>query len=177
MGSKDSKHMALNKFYVTFQTTLGYVGILASEKGLLGATLPQPSPTDAHRQLGKGVENASFAPDKMSGLMERLKSYFNGEKISFPDMLDLSDATPFRAAVWKQTQLIPYGETRSYQWVAKKVGKPGGARAVGQAVGANPLLIVVPCHRVIASDGGLGGFGGGLEMKKRLLAMEAKHLA
>ena len=67
---------------------------------------------------------------------------------------------------------IPRGETRSYAWIAKRIGKPGAVRAVGTACGANPVPIVVPCHRVIASDGSLGGFGGGLAMKKRLLRLE-----
>jgi len=74
--------------------------------------------------------------------------------------------------VWQATRLIPYGETRSYLWVAVQIGKPGAARAVGQALGRNPLPVIVPCHRVIAADGGLGGFTGGLEMKRRLLELE-----
>ena len=78
----------------------------------------------------------------------------------------------FRRLVWEATRLIPYGETRSYGWVAKQIGKPHAARAVGQALGKNPFLIIVPCHRVIAGDGTLGGFGGGLEMKQTLLEME-----
>ena len=71
------------------------------------------------------------------------------------------------------TRLIPYGETRSYLWVAKQIGRPGAVRVVGQALGRNPLAIIVPCHRVIASDGGFGGFGGGVEMKRHLLWLEA----
>ncbi|GAI87660.1 unnamed protein product, partial [marine sediment metagenome] len=74
---------------------------------------------------------------------------------------------------WEETRLIPYGETRSYAWVAKQVGKPKAARAVGQAMGSNPLPIIIPCHRVITSNGKLGGFGGGLEMKRQLLSLEA----
>jgi len=77
--------------------------------------------------------------------------------------------------VWAELQTIPYGETRSYQEVASAVGRPRAVRAVGAANGANPISIVVPCHRVIASDGKLGGYGGGLELKARLLAMERTH--
>jgi methylated-DNA-[protein]-cysteine S-methyltransferase len=75
--------------------------------------------------------------------------------------------------VWEITRLIPYGETRSYAWVAEQIGQPRAVRAVGQALGKNPLPIIIPCHRVITSNGKLGGFGGGLEMKKRLLSLEA----
>jgi len=91
---------------------------------------------------------------------------------TFPDRLDLSGATPFQRMVWEATRLIPYGETRSYAWVAGQVNKPGAARAVGQALGRNPLPIIIPCHRVIRGDGSLGGFSNGLEVKERLLHLE-----
>ena len=105
--------------------------------------------------------------------MERLKTYFSGYKVTFPDKLDLSGATPFQRKVWEITTIIPYGETRSYAWVAEQMGKSGAARAVGQALGTNPLPIIIPCHRVIASDGKLCGFGGGVERKRYLLSLEA----
>ena len=150
------------------------MGILASENGLLATTLPQPTEAAASRELGSGAEEAQCAAaGALADLAERIKTYFSGKKADFPDKLDLSGATPFQKRVWQAARLIPFGETRSYLWVAEKIGKPGAARAVGQALGSNPLLIVVPCHRVIASDGGLGGFGGGLQMKRRLLRMEA----
>lgn len=114
-----------------------------------------------------------MSPDAFSDLVERLKEYYLGRKVAFPDKLDLTGATPFQRAVWTAAQRIPYGETRSYRWVAERIGKPQAARAVGQALGRNPLAIIVPCHRVLASDGRLGGFGGGLEMKRRLLQREA----
>ena len=154
---------------------MGWVGILASEKGLLAATLPRPSAEAARRELGNSAEQAVWSPHRFADLSERIKAYFNGEKVEFPDKLDFSMSTPFQGEVWRQTRLIPYGETRSYQRVAEHIKKPKAARAVGQALGKNPLLIVVPCHRVVASDGGLGGFGGGLEMKRRLLRMETHH--
>jgi methylated-DNA-[protein]-cysteine S-methyltransferase len=74
--------------------------------------------------------------------------------------------------VWEKARLIPYGETRSYMWLARQIGKPQAARAVGQALGRNPLPVIVPCHRVIASDGSPGGFTGGLHRKKMLLKLE-----
>jgi len=92
--------------------------------------------------------------------------------VDFPDELDFGSAPPFREAVWQATRSIPFGETRSYGWVAERIGKPNASRAVGQALAANQLAILVPCHRVIGSDGGLCGFGGGLEMKRSLLDME-----
>jgi methylated-DNA-[protein]-cysteine S-methyltransferase len=102
----------------------------------------------------------------------RFQAYFSGHKMDFPDKLDISEATPFQSRVWQAARLIPYGETRSYAWVAGQIGKPQAARAVGQALGRNPLPVIIPCHRVLAADGGLGGFGGGMETKKFLLSLE-----
>jgi len=159
--------------YFIFNTDLGWVGILGSAKGLLSTTLPQPSAQEAHQLLGDGVNQAARSPSPFKDLMERLRIYFSGQKVTFLDELDLSPATPFQRAVWEITRLIPYGETRSYTWVAEQMGKSKALRAVGQALGKNPLSIIIPCHRVVAGDGKLGGFGGGVEMKRRLLSLEA----
>ncbi len=96
-----------------------------------------------------------------------------GHKVAFPDALDLSAATSFQRQVWQITRLIPYGETRSYSWLAEQLGKAGAVRAVGQALGRNPLPIIIPCHRVVAKDGQLGGYTGGVEIKRYLLNLEA----
>jgi len=159
--------------YIIFKTDTGWVGILASSRGLLAVTLPQPSAEAARQLLGTRVNAATWAPDGFSDLIQRLQAYYRGRRVSFADKLDLTGATPFQRAVWTAAQHIPYGETRSYRWVAERIGKPQAARAVGQALGRNPLAIIVPCHRVVASDGGLGGFGGGLKMKQYLLWLEA----
>jgi len=158
--------------YIIFSTDMGWVGMLASAKGLLSTTLPQPSIDEVRQQLGDSVSHAIWSPHLFKDLMERLKVYFSGQRTTFPDKLDLGRATHFQREVWEITRLIPYGETRSYAWVAKQIKKPGAARAVGQALGKNPLPIIVPCHRVVASDGKLGGFGGGIEMKRYLLLLE-----
>ena len=159
--------------YITFNTAMGWVGILASAKGLLGTTLPQRSAKEAHQLLGVSASQAKWSPHLSAGLVERLKLYFGGHKVVLSDELDFPEATDFQREVWEKTRLIPYGEIRSYLWVAEQIKRPGAARAVGQALGRNPLPIVVPCHRVVASDGSLGGFGGGVEMKRHLLWLEA----
>jgi len=148
------------------------MGILASAKGLLSTTMPQRSSQEALEQLGDRTNHTTRSPDLFDDLIKRLRMYFSGGKIAFPDKLDLSGATPFQREVWQATRFIPYGETRSYAWVADQIRRPKAVRAVGQSLGRNPLPIVVPCHRVIASDGRLGGFSGGLEMKKLLLYLE-----
>ena len=159
--------------YTLFETELGWMGVAGSKVGLRRIVLPCPS-REAMLQLTiegfpEAIGDASFFGD----LPERLKRFFEGESVSFDDELDLAPATPFRRAVWEATRSIPYGEIRSYSWVAHHIGKPRALRAVGQALGHNPVPIVVPCHRVVNKNGNLGGFGGGLDMKKRLLEIEA----
>jgi methylated-DNA-[protein]-cysteine S-methyltransferase len=152
---------------------MGWVGILASERGLVATTLPQHSVEETEQLLDNRLNQATRSSSRLAGLVERFKLYFKGEKVTFHDELDLSEATPFQCNVWQSTRLIPYGETRSYLWLAIQIGRPEAVRAVGQALGRNPLPIIVPCHRVVASNGGLGGFSGGIEMKKHLLNLES----
>ncbi len=103
--------------------------------------------------------------------LAQLSEYFHGSRRAF--RLPLApQGTPFQLAVWKALCTIPYGETVSYGELARRLGLPGGARAVGFANGANPLPIIVPCHRVIGADGSLTGFGGGLDIKRTLLSFE-----
>jgi len=118
------------------------------------------------------------APKKCDGPKSKaereLLDYIRGERryFEFPYRLR---GTDFQKRVYEATRLIPYGETRSYAWVALKAGSPKAFRAVGQALNKNPLAIVVPCHRVIGKNGALVGFGGGVSLKQKLLAHERKH--
>ena len=162
--------------YTTFDTSTGWVGVLSSKRGLLYLTFPRPSEQEARRLLCDRINQATPAPHLFQGLMERIRAYFSGLKVIFPDKLDLTGYTNFQHKVWETTRLIPYGETRSYAWVAKQIEKPGAARAVGQALGRNPLPIIIPCHRVLGSNGSLTGFGGGVDMKRNLLSLEATSL-
>ncbi len=110
-------------------------------------------------------------PDALTPVSDQLDQYFAGARTDFD--LDLApQGTPFQLEVWEQLRAIPYGETISYGELAKRVGRPGGARAVGAANGQNPIAIIVPCHRVIGADGSLTGFGGGLPWKRWLLERE-----
>lgn len=144
---------------------------MGSDSGLLAATPPQPSSQKAERSLGD-LKNAVPSQEPFADLIKRLKAYFAGKRVELPDRLDLSGATDFQRRVWRITQTIPYGETRSYGWIAKQLGKKG-ARAVGQALARNRLPVIIPCHRVVASDGGLGGYSGGVKIKSALLRREA----
>jgi methylated-DNA-[protein]-cysteine S-methyltransferase len=107
----------------------------------------------------------------MRPYVRELEEYFAGKRREFSFPLDLR-GTDFQLACWRALLAIPYGETRSYAAIARAVGKPNAFRAVGMANNRNPIAIVVPCHRVIASDGTLCGYGGGLEVKRKLLELE-----
>ena len=159
--------------YAILSTAWGWIGLAGTKHGLRRTTLPQASEAEARLILEELTASAVESPDAFKELTARLRAYFSGIRTDFPDRLDLSTATSFQRRVWEATRLIPYGETSSYAWVARRLGKPGAARAVGQALHRNPFPIIIPCHRVLASDGGLGGFGSGLDTKRRLLKLES----
>jgi O-6-methylguanine DNA methyltransferase len=111
----------------------------------------------------------------LAGAAEQLQAYFAGERTTFDVRLDLQ-GTAFERRVWKELLEIPFGETVSYRDIAERIGQPKACRAVGLANGRNPVPIIVPCHRMIGSNGTLTGYGGGLEIKERLLALEGIEL-
>jgi len=151
---------------VTITTKLGPLRLTITERGLASVKFCRSGGSFASRLQSK----RDFPRD----LVAQLKAYASGQPVRFTVPLDLRAGTAFQQAVWRTLRKIPRGETRSYAWVARKIGKPKAARAVGAACGANPVPIIVPCHRVVASDGSLGGFGGGLPLKRRLLALETR---
>jgi len=114
------------------------------------------------------------AEEPFRRVKRQLDEYFDGERRRF-DLALAPDGTDFQRAVWQALVAIPYGETRSYRAIADQIGHPRAIRAVGAANGANPIAIVMPCHRVIGSDGSLIGFGGGLDTKRYLLDLERSH--
>ncbi|PDO11400.1 MAG: hypothetical protein BLM47_02805 [Candidatus Reconcilbacillus cellulovorans] len=124
----------------------------------------------AKRWYGDGVRWREDE-DALTEEIRQLREYFAGARRAFDLELDLR-GTPFQLAVWRALCGIPYGETRSYGDVARAVGRPKACRAVGAANHVNPVSIVVPCHRVVGADGALVGYGGGLDRKERLLALE-----
>ncbi len=120
-----------------------------------------------------GAEPVERASGRLAEAIRLLDRYFAGEALDFDLPLDWSLTTGFNRQVLRELAAgVPYGTVVGYGELARRVGQPGAAQAVGAAMGANPLPVVVPCHRVVESDGGLGGFGGGLETKRQLLALE-----
>jgi len=120
-------------------------------------------------EYGWRRDTAFFSP-----LKNQLASYFAGESKTFAVRL-FPEGSDFQMQVWAALEEIPYGRTVSYRWVAERIGKPKAVRAVGAANGRNPISIIIPCHRVIGSDGSLTGYGGGLDVKRRLLRLENPH--
>jgi len=168
----------------SLSTAVGSITIQCSDRGIRAITLGGAVKSGRSRNgRGSTAEAASTANgQKAAGARwahqaaRELEEYFAGRRSEFSVPLDL-DGTPFQKKVWKALRTIPYGETRSYGQIARQVGNPRGARAVGMANHENPVAIVVPCHRVIASDGGLGGYGGGLKKKSFLLWHEQQGRA
>lgn len=153
--------------YKVMDSPVGKLKLVASEKGLVAILWENDKPTRV--RLGEMVEDSSQRVLVQTEL--QLKEYFAGERQAFDLPLDMR-GTQFQKDVWEALLAIPFGETRSYGELAKKLGSPTASRAVGAANGRNPISIVVPCHRVIGSSGKLTGFAGGLDVKARLLEME-----
>ena len=162
--------------FVVIETDLGWIGLGISDRGLRLTTLPAPSRRKAEEEIRLQGASEPAAADEAGDWPDKLRRYARGDATALDGALDLAQGTPFQQAVWRALLEIPCGETRTYGQIAERIGRPRAARAVGQAVGANPLPIVVPCHRVVAGDG-LGGFGGGLAMKRRLLEIEGVRTA
>ena len=152
---------------IAYESPMGCMGIVAADQGHISHVFftddfpfGEPSPIQMQYPV-------------LTYAQELLDRYFAGEPLDvsvIPIRVDWG--TDFQNTVWETIRQIPYGEVRSYKWIAEKVGRPKAVRAVGSAVGANAAIILNPCHRVIRSNGALGGYGGGLERKRRLLALE-----
>ena len=144
--------------------------VAAGERGVRQVWFGLEPPAAARRSGGSPSPRARAVLERA---LEELELYFRGELERFASPLDLCDqGTPFDRAVWEALLSIPHGETRSYGEVARALGRPGAARAVGHACGRNPLPVMVPCHRVVGANGSLTGFGGGIALKSRLLSLE-----
>ena len=160
-------------YYAVLNTRIGKILVTRTDRGLNNLLFHQPTWGRFFEELKKDKRlELVEAKSKFSKLEKQLNAYFSGKKVKFSEKLDLSGGTPFEQKVWKKMLKVPYGKTISYRKLAAMAGDSRKARAAGNACGKNPVSIVVPCHRIIKSDGGLGGYGGGIELKKRLLKIE-----
>lgn len=152
----------------TLESPIGLLMVAETKKGIYRIDFQKDSLITKEQQQG----HVSIERSQPNPIVEKqFQQYFSGERKQFTLPLDLR-GTPFRLCVWQALITIPYGETRSYKDIGKLIGCDKGARAIGQANGSNPIPILVPCHRVISANGSLGGFSGGLPIKRYLLALE-----
>lgn len=159
----------MNSLQLKINSPIGPLYLVASNKGLSGIYLKkQPI------SMAKITKKLSFEDKVLKQAETQINAYFSGKLKSFKVPLD-PKGSPFQMKVWNELKKIPYGKTYSYKDIAKKLSKPKAYRAVGNANGKNPLCIIIPCHRVIAANGTLGGYSGGLSIKKNLLRLEQKY--
>ena len=161
-------------YYAQIASPIGPLNLAVSDKGAVALEFHRDDFPRERKSISWVHADAKAAP-----FSDQLDEYFAGRRRDFTFPLDLR-GTPFQLACWRALLAIPYGETRTYADIARVVGKLQAFRAVGMANNRNPIAIVVPCHRVIASDGTLCGYGGGLDLKRRLLELEGAltaHLA
>jgi methylated-DNA-[protein]-cysteine S-methyltransferase len=159
-----------------FETPFGWSALAYADSGIVLIQWSPESPDDARQRLrqrlGDFILQERPRDDIGGNAVRKLLAYYRGERVRFDEPVDLFLVPPFTQHVLQTTARIPYGQVRPYAWVAREVGKPGATRAVGQALHINPVAPIIPCHRVIASDNTLGGYGGGAEMKRWLLKLE-----
>lgn len=160
--------------YVIFQTSFGWCGIVFSEWGIKEVHLPEIKKEKLRKSILDGNKNIFEDSLSTKEVISDVCNYFGGNSVQFNYSLDLKSMTGFQKLVYQETMKIPFGSLRTYKWLAEKTGTPGGARAIGNALGRNPVPLIIPCHRVVRSDGNLGGFSspGGILFKKRMLLNE-----
>jgi methylated-DNA-[protein]-cysteine S-methyltransferase len=155
-------------YYVAMKSPIGKLHLVSDDKSLLSVGLGGPKPSLKFKSGGKACSVLTEA-------VTQLEEYFRGERVKFT-LPTKANGTEFQLKAWRSLAEIPYGKTISYREQAEKLGARKAFRAVGSANGRNPLPIIVPCHRVVASDGTLGGYAGGLKMKARLLEIERRAI-
>ncbi|GCE46882.1 methylated-DNA-[protein]-cysteine S-methyltransferase/methylated-DNA-[protein]-cysteine S-methyltransferase [Thermosporothrix hazakensis] len=162
-------------YHASVATPKGECVVMATEHGVCWTGTPGTPLEEGlawcRKRIPQAQIEAGIGVAPLQQAIDELQRYIQGEKVQFSCPLDLY-GTPFQKLVWQELYKIPYGETRSYAMIARAIGRPQACRAVGAANGANPVAVIVPCHRVIGSSGSLVGYGGGLETKVWLLALE-----
>lgn len=152
-----------------YRSPIGILKISAEEECITGVSL------EAQEELPKTISEAPQTA-LLKETCKQLEEYFSGARTQFTLPIAYPHGTPFQHSVWNALRGIPYGETRSYEDIAVAIGNPKAVRAIGQANTRNPILLLVPCHRVINKNGTIGGFGCGVEIKKQLLQLEGLEI-
>ena len=149
--------------------------IAKNEKGVCNIEFSSGKKMFLKMLSGRNDGVIKYSPARLKSEMRQIKEYFSGKRKKFTMKLDMN-GTPFQKKVWNAIAGVGYGKTASYAGLAKKIRNPKALRAVGSACGKNPLPIVIPCHRIISKDGSIGGFGGGVSLKRKMLAVEKVRL-
>ncbi|MHC4644789.1 MAG: methylated-DNA--[protein]-cysteine S-methyltransferase [Planctomycetota bacterium] len=164
--------------YTTFRTRWGHFGLASIENALLRTFLPVPDRQRVKTQILTALPNARREEGLFKGLQEQIIAYFEGTRVDFgPDVvISLDGLSPFSRSVLTASRKLTFGQTISYGGLAHKIGRPKAGRAIGTVMARNPTPLIIPCHRVIRSDGKIGGFSaaGGVTLKKRLLQLESE---
>ena len=162
-------------YYGTLHSVLGELYVVASDKGIVYIGTPNASFNEVEVWAKKRFKDYAFEDNstEIALYLEQLEAYFKGEVREFTLPIYV-EGSPFQLAVWNALKELPYGTTVSYSEIAERIGKPKAVRAVGAAIGANPLLVIIPCHRVIGKNGKMTGFRSGISMKEYLLQLEHK---
>ncbi|MEK6693539.1 MAG: methylated-DNA--[protein]-cysteine S-methyltransferase [Nitrospirota bacterium] len=166
-------------FYTTLKSPVGTIYITFTKNGVSRIDLNIGSEKNFIKDFGDSLKNVVKKNHRgIPQLKKALRAYFSpdGKQPSFKYPIDLLEGTPFERKVWHMIKKIPYGKVVSYKDIAMKIGKPKAVRAVGSACGKNPLPIIIPCHRVIAKDKGLGGYSPGIKIKRKLLEIEGVNI-
>jgi O-6-methylguanine DNA methyltransferase len=167
------KMISYTKIYFTrYNTPIGRLYLAATDKGLLNIAPEKGSELSFLIDLPIRHYDLVRSEKPFLPLKKQLDRYFKGQPVVFKFRADMSHGTGFQRSVWRKLSGLLPGQMMTYGILAREIGRPKAYRAVGQAVGANPLPIIIPCHRVIASDGSLGGFAWGIKVKKKLLSIE-----
>ena len=163
--------------YTIFKTPFGKTGVGVTSYGICRVVLSIQSESKFVESLKTIYHSPKKQTRQLIDIEKEFHLYFSGKLKKFSFKPDLRQGTNFQRRVWKKLTFIPFGETRSYQWLAAAIYQPKACRAVGNANGKNPTPIIIPCHRVIQKNGSLGGFTGGTHLKKYLLELEKKSNA
>jgi O-6-methylguanine DNA methyltransferase len=172
-GAPDDHKVTEKIFCTSFESRIGRIYVASSDKGVCKISVPRETHKDFFRWLAKHfsldavVDNRS----KNKDIIDQLNRYFNGRLVKFTFPFDLI-GTPFQIKVWKELTRVAYGTTATYKQIARRISVPGGSQAVGKANAENPLPIVIPCHRIIGSNGSLTGYSCGIKTKEFLLRLE-----
>jgi methylated-DNA-[protein]-cysteine S-methyltransferase len=176
LSDRTLENAATPIYYAAIDSPVGRVLVAVSTAGVARLAFGRNDSAfvrQLRQQLHAEVERSST---RLGAILEQLDAYFAGKRRSFAVPIDAQLMTPFQQRVLDAAQKIPAGQSASYGDIARAIGQPKASRAVGQALGHNPIPIIIPCHRVVASDGGLGGYTGGLAIKRKLLALEGRRI-